>query len=78
MDNEDYKKINSVVLSLNQIAYVLTINCDGAYYGKTVRPNDKDRVLLRWKLDDGRYEVLFGDLRAETVTAERLHDLEGK
>ena len=27
---------------------------------------------------DGRYEVLYGDLRAETVTAERLHTLEGK
>ncbi len=49
-----------------------------AYYGQTVGPKDKDKVLLRWKLDDGRYEVIFGDLRAETVTAERLHKLEGK
>jgi hypothetical protein len=44
----------------------------------TVGPSDKDKVLLRWKLDDGRYEVIFGDLRFETVTAQRLHDLEGK
>jgi hypothetical protein len=48
------------------------------YHGKTVGPNDKNRVLLRWKLDDGRYEVVFGDLRSETVTAERLRTLEGK
>jgi hypothetical protein len=34
-------------------------------------------MLLRWKLDDGRYQVIFGDLRAETVTAQRLHELEG-
>jgi hypothetical protein len=47
-----------------------------AYYGKTVGPQDKDKVLLRWKLDDGRYEVIFGDLRAEAVTAERLRALE--
>lgn len=47
-------------------------------YGKTVGPKDKEKVLLHWKLDDGRYEVIFGDLRAETVTAERLHALEGK
>ena len=31
-----------------------------------------------WQLDDGRYEVIFGDLRAETVTAERLRALEAK
>ena len=43
----------------------------------TVGPGDKDKLLLRWKLDDGRYEVIFGDLRSETVTAKRLHALEG-
>jgi len=51
---------------------------DHVFYGKTVGPKDKDKVLLRWKLDDGRYEVIFGDLRAETVTAEKLRTLEGK
>jgi hypothetical protein len=53
-------------------------NPDFSYNGQTVTSNDKDKVLLRWKLDDGRYEVIFGDLRAETVTAERLRMLEGK
>jgi hypothetical protein len=57
---------------------IRTYNPDAAYYGKTVGPSDKDKVLFRWKLDDGRYQVIFGDLRAETVTAERLHELEGK
>jgi len=51
---------------------------DYAYYGKTVGPNDKDKVLLRWKLDDGKYQVIFGDLHSETVTAARLRGLEGK
>jgi hypothetical protein len=51
---------------------------DVAYYGKTVGPKDKDKVLLRWKLDDDRYEVIFGDLPADTVTAQRLHHLEGR
>ena len=26
----------------------------------------------------GRYQIVFGDLRAETVTAERLRAVEGK
>ena len=62
----------------DQIANLASFNPEYAYYGKTVGPNDKDKVLLRWKLDDGRYEVIFGDLRAETVTAEKLHTLEEK
>ena len=40
----------------------------------TVR--DYDRVLLRWRLDDGQYRVIFGDLRSETVSASRLRELE--
>ena len=53
-------------------------NSGYAYYGRTVGPKDKDNVLLRWKLDDGRFEVIFGDLRGETVTAERLRRLEAR
>ena len=63
---------------LDQIGNLKVYNAGFAYYGKTIKPSDKDKVLLRWKLDDGRYEVIFGDLRAETVTAERLRTLEGK
>jgi outer membrane lipoprotein-sorting protein len=51
-------------------------NPDAVYNGKTVGPEDKDKVLFRWKLEDGRYRVIYGDLRAETVTAERLKKLE--
>ena len=46
------------------------------YYGETVRPNDSSKVLLRWKLDEGQYRVIFGDLRVKTVTAEELAKLE--
>ena len=53
-------------------------NPEFVYNGKTVGPKDKDKVLLRWKLDDGKYAVIYGDLHYETVTAEKLHALEGK
>ena len=49
---------------------------DPAYYGKTVTPKDTDKVLLRWKLDDDHYRVIFGALSVKTVTAEELADLE--
>ena len=47
-----------------------------AYYGMTVIPKDADKVLLRWKVSDNEYRVIFGDLRAKTVTAEALAELE--
>jgi len=31
---------------------------------------------MRWKVSDGQYRVIFGDLHAETVTAEVLAELE--
>ena len=55
---------------------IVTADRDFAYYGATVTPKDTDKVLLRWKLDNGQYEVIFGDLRAETVTASKLQALE--
>jgi len=49
---------------------------DPAYYGKTVTPKDTDKVLLRWKVSDNEYRVIFGDLHAEMVTADALAELE--
>ncbi|HNS22932.1 MAG TPA: hypothetical protein PKH24_20705 [Sedimentisphaerales bacterium] len=49
---------------------------DPAYYGKTITPKDADKVLLRWKLSDMEYRVIFGDLHAETVSPEKLAELE--
>ena len=49
---------------------------DPAYYGQTVTPKDADKVLMRWKLSDTEYRVIFGDLHAETVTPEKLAELE--
>jgi hypothetical protein len=71
-------KAEKAYRGFEQVSHIDYYNPDFAYYGTTVKPNDKEKVLLRWKLDDGRYEVIFGDLRAETVMAEQLHSLEGK
>jgi len=31
---------------------------------------------MRWSISDNEYRVIFGDLRAENVTAEELAELE--
>jgi hypothetical protein len=48
---------------------------DPAYYGEQVVPQDP-RVLVRWRVSDTEYRVIFGDLQVETVTAEVLADME--
>jgi hypothetical protein len=57
-------------------ANLIRANKDRAYYGKTVTPKDTDKVLVRWKVSDKEYRVIFGDLHTQTVTAEALAKLE--
>jgi hypothetical protein len=49
---------------------------DPAYYGRTFGPDDANKVLLRWKLDDSRCRVIFGDLHTDTVTGDVMKQLE--
>jgi len=49
---------------------------DPAHYVKIVSPKDTDKVLMRWKVSDNEYRVIYGDLHVETVTKEKLAELE--
>ncbi|MHC4488604.1 MAG: hypothetical protein ACYSW7_05420 [Planctomycetota bacterium] len=46
------------------------------YYGESVGPDDAKEVLLRWKVSEGQYRVIFGDLSTLDVTAEVLAKFE--
>jgi len=78
-DDEKTKK-NSELISIMGPAFfygtLVEDKKDPAYYGETVGPDDTNKVLLRWKLDDGQYRVIFGDLHADTVTADVMKELE--
>lgn len=49
---------------------------DPVYYGKDVNAGDANAVLMRWKVSEGQYRVIFGDLSIETVSADELAELE--
>lgn len=49
---------------------------DVVYYGDKITTEDKERILIRWKIEKNKYRVVFGDLRLENVSAERLNELE--
>jgi hypothetical protein len=46
------------------------------YYGDRVTVADANTILMRWKINDSEYRVIYGNLRAETVTADKLAKLE--
>jgi hypothetical protein len=73
----DNKKMDALkpIRFLNKF-YIGLTKKDSAYYGKTVTPKNMDMVLLRWKVSDNEYRVIYGDLHAETVTPEKLAELE--
>jgi hypothetical protein len=59
--------------------YFQTLQKDGkdpVYHGPTVTANDANKVLLRWKLSDGQYRVIMGDLQIKDVDAAQLAKLE--
>jgi len=51
-------------------------NKDVAYYGDKVTAQDVDKVLMRWKISDDEYRIIFGDLTTKDVTAQELAELE--
>jgi outer membrane lipoprotein-sorting protein len=51
---------------------------DPVYYGNIVTLADTNQVLMRWKVQDGIYHVIFGDLSAGDFTSQELAELEAK
>jgi hypothetical protein len=49
---------------------------DPAYHGAVVTPLDTNLPLVRWKVSDAEYRVIFGDLHAETLDIQTLQTLE--
>jgi hypothetical protein len=49
---------------------------DPAYYGDKVTTEFPHAVLMRWKIADDTYRVIFGDLTIEDASSEELAELE--
>lgn len=53
-----------------------TQQAEPLYHGDVVTPADAELPLMRWRTSDDQYQVIFGDLHTETVTADVLTELE--
>jgi hypothetical protein len=49
---------------------------DPAYYGDRVTAQFQHAVLMRWKIKEDTYRVIFGDMTVEDVSPEKLAELE--
>jgi hypothetical protein len=78
-ENEKARKTNELMSLMGPALFYGTLvdeKRDPGYYGQSVTPKDANLVLLRWRVSDNEYRVIFGDLRSETVTAGALAELE--
>ncbi len=77
---ERIQKLTEIILPIQGAGMFHTLlvqeNKDPAYYGNIVTPEDSDLVLMRWKVSESEYRVIFGDLHAEMVDADVLAVLE--
>lgn len=51
---------------------------DVTYYGDAVDMQDANSVLMHWRLPDGKYSVVFSDLRVMTVSPDTLVILQAR
>jgi len=79
-EDEKAKKLVDMMKPVQSIGmfYMMLVQDkkEPVYHGESVGPGDVGLVLLRWKISDNQYRVIFGDLTAADVTAEELAELE--
>jgi len=76
LERDNRKMISLKPIRFLNKFYIKLAKKDSAYFGKTVTPKDANKVLMRWKVSDNKYRVIFGDLHTKTVTPARLAELE--
>lgn len=76
VSKEAMERIANIQAACRFYAKLLKDGKEAVYYGQKVTPEDSDMVLLRWKVSDNEYRVIFGNLIAENVTNEKLAELE--
>jgi len=70
------KRAMSLEMSIRFYAGLVIDDKDPAYYGDKVTAEFPHAVLMRWKIEHGKYRIIFGDLTARDVSAGELAQLE--
>ncbi|MCP4609209.1 MAG: LamG domain-containing protein [Planctomycetes bacterium] len=72
----DEKRVFGLEMAIRFCAGLIMDDKDFAYYGSKVTAEFPHAVLMRWKIEDGKYRIIFADLTMRDVTAGELVQLE--
>jgi len=72
----DEKRVFGLEMAIRFSAGLVMEDKDFAYYGDKVTAEFPHAVLMRWKIEDGKYRIIFADLTARDVSAGELAQLE--
>ena len=72
----DEKRVFGLEMAIRFCAELIMENKDFAYYGSNVTAEFPHAVLMRWRIEDGKYRIIFGDLTARDVSTRELTQLE--
>jgi len=72
----DEKRVFGLEMSIRFCAELIMEDKDFAYYGSKVTAEFPHAVLMRWKIEDDRYRIIFADLTMRDVSAGELAQLE--
>jgi outer membrane lipoprotein-sorting protein len=77
-EKEDYANATLATTQILPAAsfYAQLVGKDAVYHGDRVTAGNPESVLLRWKVSEGVYRVVFGDLSTKNVSVEELAELE--
>jgi len=70
--NEELEKFYSVNAACRFYGELVQGDCDVKYHGDRVTANDIDDELMRWRISEGEYRVIYGDLRVETIVDKEM------
>jgi hypothetical protein len=74
--NEELEKLYRVNAACRFYGELVQEDCDVKYHGDKVTASDIDDELMRWRMSEGEYRVIYGDLRVETIVdKEKLLDM---
>lgn len=67
---------NNLLADLEEFhRFLIRSNVETHYYGSGLDPNDKDAILIYWRLTSEDYQVVFSDYRNNIVKLEDLKEL---
>lgn len=60
-----YSRISQSTRNWAELNGIMRHDATAAYNGLTVGPADRDKVLFKWRRDDGKDQVIYGDLQVD-------------